>query len=114
MKKKHSFVTNSSSTSFIVIGDIITKEEAIALNFENVVMVFDSSVVIDRIKDLNHLKEKIADYCGDEAVEEVMSKAKFFASYYHSVQYDDGGVQTSKTRCDIPSGTSVYSFPLEQ
>lgn len=113
MRTKRSFVTNSSSTSFIIIGKEISKEEAIDKNWrqEKLGVTLNMGngyifLVDDNYESL--LKTLSEDF--EMSEDDVKNDLRFFKYYYHSTQYSDTSTNKDSIPCDIPAGTEFFTF----
>ncbi len=110
MKKKLDFVTNSSSTSFMIIGEEISKGEALERDFDDVVVVAQDNYMFD-CESLDDLAIYLKDYLGVDKNEMDEVNLRFFKSFFHSIQYSDCGVEIHVITSDIPKGSKIFVFP---
>lgn len=106
MKVKNSFITNSSSCSFVLIGREITNE------IKN----------IEELKELSkntNLKiitsDGVIDFC-DEFIFENIKKYnyKIFDTYFYRRIYDNGECEHGKTPLNLPNNDYVIIIGTEQ
>jgi len=114
MKIKQSFVTNSSSTSFIIIGKQISGDEVKEKNWieNNIKAVFDAGDGYVLLSYGNY-EELVKSLKEDWELENDVLNGKdlmFFESSFAEIQYRDVKKSEEETNIDIPKGTKVFTF----
>lgn len=102
MKIRNGFVSNSSSSSFVIIGKSVTIAEAIRSNSENIIGVFNGEMVCKLNKSmLNILQKEINRDFGAISVDLIDSV------FYE--QIEEGGLVDREIDIDIPKGSRIFS-----